>query len=171
MQTLFTGRLILRDWSPCDIDDFFALWSNPRLTLPEGNPPLATKEECMPLFRYLMMAKNNYAMVLRESGRVIGTLGLNEDAERDERLRNAGFMVNEDYWGRGLMKEALCAVIAQPPDGVLGLSCAHAAGNERVRRLVQSLGFSYAKIYPAVKRPKMDARDELYYVFWFEGEE
>ena len=59
MKTLETDRLILRDWTlddiGCDVYD-------------EGT------------IRFLISARNNYAVVLKESGEVIGTIGINEDA-------------------------------------------------------------------------------------------
>lgn len=69
MKTLETDRLILRDWCiediGCEVYD-------------EGT------------IQYLIQAKNNYALVLKENSEVIGTVGLNEDAENNPRRRNVG---------------------------------------------------------------------------------
>ena len=59
MKTLETKRLILRDWTDEDL-----------------GCGIHTDE----IIKYLIKAKNNYAVVLKETGAVIGTIGLNEDA-------------------------------------------------------------------------------------------
>lgn len=90
MKTLETDRLILRDWTlddiGCDVYD-------------EGT------------IRFLISARNNYAVVLKESGEVIGTIGINEDAANDPDARNVGVSILEQYRNKGLMSEALtCAI-------------------------------------------------------------
>ena len=58
MQTLETDRLFLRDWEEADIPNAHALWGN------NAGETVA----------YLMTVKNNYAVVLKEENRVIGTI-------------------------------------------------------------------------------------------------
>ena len=89
MNTLETKRLLLRDWNEDDLgcgvhnDD---------------------------TIRYLIEVKNNYAMVLKETGEIIGTIGLNEDADNNPNRRNVGVRVIEAYRNQGYMQEALAEV-------------------------------------------------------------
>ena len=90
MQTLETTRLILRDWTLEDI----------------GCGVYDEKS-----IRYLMSVRNNYAIVLKENGLVVGAIGLNEDAENNTDVRNVGIILLEQYHNRGIMSEALKCVI------------------------------------------------------------
>ena len=76
MKQLETSRLLLRDWKlediGCQVFDEKAI-------------------------RYLFSAKNNYAVVLKENGVVIGTIGLNEDADENPEVRNVGVRLLEQY--------------------------------------------------------------------------
>ncbi|MEY8484559.1 GNAT family N-acetyltransferase [Lachnospiraceae bacterium 48-21] len=90
MRTLETSRLILCDWTAddigCEVFDISTI-------------------------QYLLSAKNNYAVVLKENGTIIGTIGLNEDADNDPNTRNVGIRLLEPYRNKGLMSEALECVI------------------------------------------------------------
>lgn len=86
MKTLETERLILRDWNIKDIG----------CQVYDEN-----------IIQYLITVKNNYAVVLKENGMVIGTIGLNEDAENNPNRRNVGIRLLESYQNKGLMLEAL----------------------------------------------------------------
>lgn len=90
MKTLETSRLILRDWRVTDIGCEVFNEST---------------------IRYLITAKNNYAVVLKDNDMVIGTIGLNEDADDNPNRRNVGVRLLEQYQNKGLMSEALECVI------------------------------------------------------------
>ena len=90
MKTLETDRLILRDWSLDDIG-------------------CEVFDECV--IRYLVEVQNNYAVILKENGAIIGTIGLNEDADDNPDIRNVGIRILESYRNKGLMSEALECVI------------------------------------------------------------
>ena len=91
MKTLETKRLILRDWTDEDL-----------------GCGIHTDE----IIKYLIEAKNNYAVVFKETGAVIGTIGLNEDADDNEKRRNVGVRIAEQYRNVGLISEALTEVFA-----------------------------------------------------------
>ena len=101
MITLSTERLILRDW--CE-DDIGCSVHN---------------EDAI---RYLIKVKNNYAVVLKENNEIIGTIGLNEDADGNENIRNVGVRIIPQYQNKGYMTEALKAVIDSATD-VLSWFC------------------------------------------------
>lgn len=76
VKTLETDRLLLRDWHVSDIG-------------------CEVFDEST--IRYLISAGNNYAVVLKEDAAVIGTVGLNEDAEGVPKRRNVGVRLLEAY--------------------------------------------------------------------------
>lgn len=165
MRTLETERLILRDWNHTDLEDAFILWSNPNVTIPEGSTPRETKEECLPILNYLIGKKNNYALVFKETGKVIGSVGLNEDADGNESARNLGFSLAENYWNKGLMSEALKKIIENASEITTLLSATHDVKNTKSEHIIKNLGFKYVKTFHGIKR-KVDTvpHDELYYI-------
>ena len=123
MITLQTERLILRDWCEDDIG-------------------CSVHDE--DTIRYLISAKNNYAVVLKESNEIIGTIGLNEDADGKECVRNVGVRIVPQYQNRGYITEALKAVLDSTAD-TLSWFCK--ANDLRSQHIAKKLGFSYVKTF------------------------
>ena len=147
MNTLETKRLILRDWELTDLDDFSEMWLNPNVTIPHGDNPKRCKDECLPMLRYLINTKNNYAVKLKTTGKVIGSVGLNEDADNNPNGRNLGYMLNETYWNNGYMQEALNDIIAAASEVTSFLSAGfwHDNENPKSKHIIKKLGFTYVK--------------------------
>ena len=164
MKTLETDRLILRDWERTDVDDLFAILSNPLVTVPEGSSPVKTKEKCNAVLDYLIAKKSGYAIVFKSNGSVIGGIGLNEDAKGDKTARNLGFFLAEEYWNRGIMTEALTVVIANAKEITDKLSATQ-YNNPKSEHLLNKMGFQQAGVLRNFKR-KIDAEphDEPYYL-------
>ena len=103
---------------------------------------------------------------------MIGSLGLeprDEDAGLSAELlgREIGYVLSRDYWGRGLMTEAVKAVITYCFD-VLAydyLTCGHFNHNDRSRRGVEKCGFKFLKdvITPTVRG--IDESGKMYVMF------
>ena len=123
MITLSTERLILRDW--CE-DDIGCSVHN---------------EETI---RYLIKVKNNYAVVLKENNEIIGTIGLNEDADGNENIRNVGVRIVPQHQNKGYMTEALKAVIDSATD-VLSWFCK--VEDLRSQHIAKKFGFGYVKTF------------------------
>ena len=85
----------------------------------------------------------------KENSKVIGSLGLEEldpDPVEDERCgREIGYVLSKDYWGKGLMPEAVRAVIEYCFSELKFdyLTCGHFIRNDRSRRVVEKCGFVY----------------------------
>ncbi len=126
MKTLLTERLILRDWCEKDLD---------------------CKVHDEDTIKYLIKAKNNYAVVLKETNTIIGTIGLNEDADGKPNTRNIGIRIIESYQGKGLMSEALKAVISVAFDIVDELSWLCRADDARSQHIASKFGFTYIKTF------------------------
>lgn len=164
MRTIETERLILRDWCETDLDDMFICLSNPNVSLPQGSSPCKTLEECKQVLDYVILKKNNYAIVLKESGAVIGGIGLNEDAKGNARARNLGYYLAEQYWNRGIMTEALTAVIASAHEITDMLSATH-NHNVKSEHLLLKFGFEQVDVIKNIKRKSdLEVHDEGYYI-------
>ena len=113
-----TERLILREWSLKDLDDFFAYASNPDVGPRAGWSPHKDKEESSRILNDFISEKNVFAVVHKESNKVIGSIGVNKYGSEDKlseffnyKGREIGYVLAKEYWGRGLMPEAIKAVI------------------------------------------------------------
>ena len=144
-----TPRLILRPWRETDLEDFFEYASVPDVGEMAGWKHHRFIEESKMILDSFIGHKKTFALELKESGKVIGSLGLEEmdpDPLEGERLgREIGYVLSKDYWGRGLMPEAVQAVIDYCFD-VLHLdylTCGHFTRNDRSRRVIEKTGFTF----------------------------
>ena len=115
---LETERLILREWNLDDLDDLFEYASNPDVGPRAGWNPHKNKEESFAILNRFINGKKTFAIVYKDNNKVIGSLGV-EFYELEEELtefnnyqgRSIGYVLSKDYWGQGLMPEALKALI------------------------------------------------------------
>lgn len=159
MRTLKTERLILRDWKESDLEDYYTFCSDPNVTIPDGYLPM-TLDNCKKVLDYMISAKSHYAIELKETGKVIGNIGLSEDILGNNNARNIGYVLAEEYWNNGYMTEALRAVI-QNVNCILSATCYN---NPKSVHILDKLGFTQESIIHDVKR-EIDniEHDEPYY--------
>ena len=150
MDTIITKRLILRDWNEGDSDALFLIESNPELTLPCGSNPITDKNIVNEYLEYLIHKKNGFAIVLKESGKVIGSFGLNEDYKEQENVRNIGYILLKEYWNKGYMGEALKAVISEAHKYCDALSTV-IYNNPKSEHLLKKNGFKQTDIIKDVE--------------------
>ena len=113
---LQTERLLLRPWKIDDVADAKALFkyaSNPHIGPAAAWPVHASVEDSARVIRNVLSAPETYAVVLKETGEPIGSIGLAplSDAVAPERrepesTREIGYWIGEPYWGQGLIPEA-----------------------------------------------------------------
>ena len=115
---LETERLILRPWRLEDLQDLYSYASEDGVGQMAGWMPHRSPEESRIVLERFIESKRNLAIELKESGKVIGSVGLQSIAKRElfepyESLpgRELGYILAREYWGRGLMSEALKAAI------------------------------------------------------------
>jgi len=149
MKMLKTNRLILRDWKISDFDDFFEYASVPGVGEMAGWPHHTDKEASKSILQSFIDKGDVYAVALRESGKVIGSLGVHDktmdEAYKADVQREIGYVPSKDYWGRGLMTEAVREVIKHAFDKmkVDVLWCCHFTTNTQSRRVIEKCGFVF----------------------------
>ena len=124
------------------------------------------------ILRGFIDQKKTFALELKESGKVIGSLGLeprDEDAGLEPQLqgREIGYVLSKDYWGRGMMPEAVRAVIAYCFE-ILNfdyLTCGHFNHNDRSRRVVVKTGFRFLKNVVISTARGIDESGKLYVMY------
>ena len=154
--TIETDRLILREWYFSDLDDLFEYASVPGVGEMAGWPHHPNKEESLRILNRFINGKKTFAIVYKDNNKVIGSLGV-EYYGAEEKLseffdyqgREIGYVLSKDYWGKGLMTEAVKAVI----DYLFNkldydfLLCGRFVENNRSGRVQEKCGFvPYRKV-------------------------
>ena len=114
---LETDRLILRIWEITDLDDFFEYASVEGVGEKAGWEHHKSKDKSLEILKMFIEEKKVFAIVLKENQKVIGSIGIEELSEElDKDLdnlvgRELGYVLNKDYWNKGIMKEAISKVV------------------------------------------------------------
>ena len=156
--TIRTQRIILRPWQPEDLQDFYAYASVDGVGQMAGWMPHKNIEESERILNMFIREKKTFA--LEYNGKVIGSLGIEEYDEEalpefaGKRGREIGYVLSKDYWGMGLMPEAVSAVIDYLFDevGVDFLVCGHFTDNDQSRRVQEKCGFKHYKLIKSETR-------------------
>ncbi|NLW70349.1 MAG: GNAT family N-acetyltransferase [Eubacteriaceae bacterium] len=144
MRTIETERLILRDWRADDLEDFYEYCINPSVGPAAGWKPHSSREESLMIMGNFIRSQSVWAVEYKAEGRVIGSIGLDKDEIRNNiTSREMGYVLSQDYWGRGLMTEACMAVVdyAFAEMGLECLSISHFPDNDASRRVIEKCGF------------------------------
>jgi ribosomal-protein-alanine N-acetyltransferase len=112
---LETPRLLLRRLGPGDAEALLRIQQDPQVTRFLGRDPDTSLEQ---ILKRIELVDSNvresagitWALVLRETGALIGTAGLWRWV-KPHRYAEIGYQLASAYWGRGLMTEALLPVL------------------------------------------------------------
>lgn len=152
--TLKTDRLLLRPWRENDLQDFYDYASVDGVGQMAGWTPHKNLEESQRILAHFIEQKKTFA--LEYCGKVIGSLGIEAYNEEDfPELahisgREIGYVLSKEYWGQGLMPEAVKAVIEYLFDTVKldFIMVGHFDWNHQSARVIEKCGFQYIKSCP-----------------------
>lgn len=150
---LETTRLILRPWRKEDIADFYEYASVPGVGEAAGWRNHASVGESERILDVFIAERNVLAIVYKANGKAIGSLGFHRSWAEDDpaytglRLREIGYVLSKDYWGQGLMPEAVERAIGYGFEvlGLDALTVCHFRENDRSRRVIEKCGFRFVK--------------------------
>lgn len=153
MKSLQTKRLLLRAFQMEDLNDFYTYAKNPEVGPNAGWKPHASIDESREILKTFLGNEEVHAIVLKETGRVVGSVGLHSDRLSHEGMgpcREIGYVLARDFWGRGLMTETVRRLqkYAFEEMGLALLSVAHFPLNLRSKRVIEKCGFRYEKTLP-----------------------
>lgn len=139
---LETKRLILRPWEEEDAADLYEYAKDPRVGPAAGWNPHKNEEESREIIRTVFCAPETYAVVLKETGKPVGSVGLKNLASD---VPEVGYWVGVPYWGQGLIPEAVAGLIERcfTELGKTGVWCCYYDGNHKSRRVQEKCGFTY----------------------------
>ena len=146
-RTIETDRLILRRFTEDDAEDMFKNWaSDPKVTEFLTWPPHPSADFTRELLKEWISKYEdddyfNWVIELKEIGHVIGNISV---VNFDERIEAAeiGYCMSSSYWGRGVMPEALKAVMDYLFDvvGLNRVAACHDKNNAKSGRVMEKAG-------------------------------
>jgi [ribosomal protein S5]-alanine N-acetyltransferase len=146
MKILETERLLLRPFEETDLDDLYEYAKGPHIGPNAGWEPHKSKEVSQTILKKFIEEDEVWAIVYKEDNKVIGSLGLHKDSLRSaEDLKMLGYVLSEDYWGKGIMTEAVKATIRYAFENldIKLITIHHYPFNSRSKRVIEKSGFLY----------------------------
>ncbi len=149
LPVLETPRLILRPMTMRDAADIFSFSRDPQVAQHVLWSAHRTLSDSKNYLRYILRqyrdgAPSSYGIVYRETGRVVGTIGFMW-YNREYRSAEVGYSLARWLWNKGLMTEALSAVLDM---GFLELNlhrmeAQHEVTNPASGRVMEKCGMLY----------------------------
>ena len=110
-----TDRILLRPWLESDAETLYKYASDPEVGPRAGWPPHKSVEESLEIIRTVFSNDHTWAIVLKETGEVIGCIGFFTCGESNigigENDVETGYWVARPYWNQGICTEALHLLI------------------------------------------------------------
>ncbi len=119
-----------------------------------GWMPHKSIEESREILDRFIAHKKTFAIAY--NGKVIGSIGIEEYEEtelpepeyREKSGRELGYVLSKDYWGRGIMPEAVNAVVRYLFDDLKldFIVCGHFTDNNQSKRVQEKCGFKHLRL-------------------------
>ena len=146
---LETKRLILRPWEEKDAETLFTFASSPLVGPAAGWPVHTGVENSRDIICNVLSDPNTFAIVWKESGLPIGSIGLKTGDATD--LTDAvdecelGYWLGVPYWGQGIMPEAAAEILRYAFEelSMKKIWCGYYDGNIKSKRVQEKCGFRY----------------------------
>ena len=145
-----TERLILRPFEMTDLADFYEYASVPGVGEMAGWKHHESIEESKTILDMFIEEDKTFAIVLKENSKVIGSLGVEKYGLEDKLTefdgyygREIGYVLSKDYWGKGIVPEAVKAVIGYLFNKLSldFLTCGYYDFNTQSKRVQEKCGF------------------------------
>lgn len=149
-----TDRLRIRALTESDLDDMFALDSDPEVHKYLGNKPITQKEQALEYIKdvnkqYKERSIGRWAVELKETGEFIGWCGLRLYTDytfnNHTNFHDIGYRLRREFWGKGYATEASKACLDYAWN-VLKLDTLYGItekGNEGSHKVLLKIGLAY----------------------------
>ena len=166
-----TERLRLRPWREDDAAALYRWASDPEIGPAAGWLPHTSEADSLRVLREVLIRENTWAVTLRGSDEPVGSVGaFSTDFSLGGGQPEIGYWIARPLWGNGYIPEAVRALIARCfARGAEEVWCAHAAGNDKSRRVIEKCGFRY-RCTEDWTSSMGDVRKSLYYAIRREEE-
>ena len=146
MKILETKRLRLKPWEEKDAPGLYAYAKDPDVGPHAGWKPHADIEESLNIIKTLFIPNDVWAIIKKDSGEIIGSIGLEPDKRRPGiKSRELGYALAKEHWGKGLMAEAAKAALDFAFDvyNYDVVSVCTSPENKRSQSVIKKCGFVY----------------------------
>lgn len=154
--TLKTDRLILRKFTENDLEAIYQIYSDEEVNQFLPWFPLKSLEEARLFFKeryaskYAQPQAYAYAVCLKEDDIPVGYVNVDMEESHD-----LGYGLRKEFWHKGIMTEAVKAVIAQvKKDGLPFITATHDRNNPRSGGVMKNVGMKYQYSYEEHWQPK-----------------
>lgn len=159
---LETPRLLLRPWREEDAEALYRYASHPEVGPRAGWPIHTSVDNSREIIREILSAPGSYAVVLKETGEAVGSIGLMVGAASNLKLPpdegEIGYWIGVPYWGQGLIPEATRELIRHGFEDLKlkRLWCGYFDGNQQSRAVQEKCGFTYHHTNPPRRWAALD---------------
>jgi len=167
---LKTKRLILRPWSEKDLVDLYEYAKVDGVGQMAGWLPHKSIESSAEILGSFIEGRKTFA--IEYEGKVIGSLGIEKYKENDFpdyatlQGRELGYVLSKDYWGRGIMPEAVKAVISYLFEALKldFIMISHFVWNRQSARVIEKCGLQYIKTVLHTTRYATEEETKVYMI-------
>ena len=144
---LHTARLDIRPLCALDASDVYAYASLPEVAEKAGWRTHESLADTNEILQDWIEEDARHAIVLRDTGRVIGHIAIYPDSEEErEDTRELGFALHPAYQRKGIMREAVAAVTdALFADGIEIVWACCFQDNPASQKLIEKCGFQFVQ--------------------------
>ena len=167
VELLETPRLWLRPWEEGDAESLYKYAKDPAVGPIAGWPPHTSVENSREVIRTVLSAPETYAVVLKQGGEAVGSIGLMfgaavHSADIAAGEAEIGYWIGVPFWGRGLIPEAVRRLLRHGFEdlGLQAVWCGYYDGNAQSRRVQEKCGFRYSHTEYGKISPLGDVRTE-----------
>ena len=162
-----TPRLLLRPWEETDAEALYKYAKDPAVGPIAGWPPHTSVENSREIIRTILSAPETYAVVLKQTGEPVGSIGLMfgdtvHSADIADGEAEIGYWIGVPFWGQGLIPEAVRRLLRHGFEdlGLQTVWCGYYDGNTQSRRVQEKCGFQYSHTEYGKISPLGDVRTE-----------
>ena len=142
-------RCTIRKWELSDAADLATALSNKKIQdkLRDGLPYPYTEQDAADYISAMLSAKeaDTFAFAVTMENRAIGSIGVFRQANIHRQTGELGYYIAEEYWGNGIMTEAvkqICEYVFKNSD-ILRIYAEPFADNIASCRVLEKAGFQY----------------------------
>lgn len=147
--SLETKQTKLRTFELEDSEVLYKWGQNPVYKKRAGYPDVKTRQDAVNLCKTYMKSSLTFAIESKKTHEVIGVFEINErgidETSGLDRTKEVGFLVDQNFWGQGIMTEVLSRMIDYLFKDLnqLEVWAACYIDNEGCQHLLKKLGFNY----------------------------
>lgn len=148
-KTRYTMTCKIRKWELTDAKDLAAAISNEKVqdNLRDGLPYPYTEQDGVEFISAMLSAneEETFAFAITVDDRVVGSIGVFRQGNIHRRTAELGYYIAEEYWGRGIMTDAvrqICAHVFAKSD-IIRIYAEPFAYNIASCRVLEKAGFQY----------------------------